>query len=183
MTALTWRLLLPVWKTFISTRNQNYASDTSRNPLQSCLVFHSILDILLKIFFWADVYSSYYIILSYLVKNSIQRNMNRRGEKRAGSGREKSPSFTKITRLINQLHWRANNHYIYLENRWERFHTLICKIKLSRSWNFDNDSDFVQFLTSTDVWIRKYSSMFGFPWKNPLMNSLSYIRKWVLWYG
>ena len=46
-TALTWTLLLPVWKAFASTRNQMYASDTSRNPFQSCLVFHSILDLFL----------------------------------------------------------------------------------------------------------------------------------------
>ena len=30
-TALTWTLLLPVWKAFTSTWNQLYASDTSRN--------------------------------------------------------------------------------------------------------------------------------------------------------
>ena len=54
------------------------------HPLQSYLAFHSILDLLLKISFWANFYSSYYIILSYLVKNTIQRNMNRRGEKRVG---------------------------------------------------------------------------------------------------
>ena len=93
---------LSVWKGFTSTRNQIYASDTSRNPLQSYLVFHSILDLLLKISFWANFYSSYYIILSYLVKNSIQRNVNRSGERRVGAGREKSPSFTKITREMNQ---------------------------------------------------------------------------------
>ena len=52
--ALTWTLLLPVWKAFTSTRNQMYASDTSRNPLQSCLVFHSILDLLQKTSFWAN---------------------------------------------------------------------------------------------------------------------------------
>ena len=46
-TALTWTLLLPVWKAFTSTRNQMYASDTSRNPFQSCLVFHLILDLFL----------------------------------------------------------------------------------------------------------------------------------------
>ena len=46
-TALTWTLLLPVWKAFTSTRNQMYASDTSRNPFQSCLVFHSIVDLFL----------------------------------------------------------------------------------------------------------------------------------------
>ena len=32
--------------------------------------------------------------------------------------------------------------------------TYIWKIKLSRPWTFDNDSDFVQFLTSTDVRIQ-----------------------------
>ena len=81
-----------------------YASDTSRNPLQSCLVFHSILDILVKTSFWAKFNLPYDIdiILSYLVKNSIQKNMNRRDEKRVGAGREKSLSFTKITKEINQ---------------------------------------------------------------------------------
>ena len=44
--------------------------------------------------------------------------------------------------------------------------TYIWKIKLSRPWTFGNDSDSVQFLTSTDVRIQKYSSMFGFPWKS-----------------
>ena len=35
--------------------------------------------------------------------------MNRGGEKRVCAGREKSPSFTKITKEMNQKHWRANN--------------------------------------------------------------------------
>ena len=39
-------------------------------------MFHSNLDILQKTSFWAHFNSSYDIILSYLVKNSIQRNMN-----------------------------------------------------------------------------------------------------------
>ena len=47
-TALIWTPLLPVCKAFTSTRNQMYASDISRNPLQSCLVFYSIVDLLLK---------------------------------------------------------------------------------------------------------------------------------------
>ena len=54
-TALTWTLLLPVWKEFTSTQNQMYASATSRNPLQSCLVYHSILDLLQKTSFWANL--------------------------------------------------------------------------------------------------------------------------------
>ena len=48
--------------------------------------------------------------------------MNRRGEKRVGAGREKSPSFTKITGEMNQKHWRANNRYIHLENRFKILH-------------------------------------------------------------
>ena len=36
------------WKEFTSTRNQTNGSATSRNPLQSCLLFHSILDLLQK---------------------------------------------------------------------------------------------------------------------------------------
>ena len=54
--------------------------------------------------------------------------------------------------------------YTYLEN--QAFLTLI----------FHNHSDFLQFLTSTDVRIRKYSSMFGFPWKNLSVNSQWYIK-------
>ena len=43
--------------------------------------------------------------------------MKRSGGKREGAGRKKSPALAKITREINQKHWRANQHYIYLENR------------------------------------------------------------------
>ena len=120
-TALTWRLLLPVWKAFTSTQTQMFASDTSKNLLQSCLVFHLILDLLLKTSFWANFYSSYYIISSYLVKHSIQRNMNRGGEKRVSTGQEKSHSFTKTTREMNKKQW-ANYLFRYLENRCKGLH-------------------------------------------------------------
>jgi len=36
--------------------------------------------------------------------------------KREGAGRKKSPALAKITKEINQKQWRANHHYIYLEN-------------------------------------------------------------------
>ena len=42
--------------------------------------------------------------------------MKRRGGKREGAGRKKSPALNKITREINQKHWRTNHHYKYLEN-------------------------------------------------------------------
>ena len=47
-------------------------------------------------------FNSSFDIISYLVKNSIQRNMNRRGDKRAGAWREKLLSFTKITKQMYQ---------------------------------------------------------------------------------
>ena len=104
------------------------ASATLRNLLQSCLEFHSILNLLQKTSSWANCNSSYDVILSYLAKNSIQRNMNRRREKRVGSGRGKSLSFTKITSEINQFNigeqiiviciWKIDGKgYICLENQ------------------------------------------------------------------
>ena len=36
--------------------------------------------------------------------------------------------------------------------------------------------DSVSFLTSTDDRVQKYSSMFGFSWTNPSMNSQCYIK-------
>ena len=44
-------------------------------------------------------------------------------------------------------------------------------------------ADSVSFLTSADDRIQKYSSMFGFPWTNPSVNSQWYVKQWVLWYG
>ena len=43
--------------------------------------------------------------------------MKRRGGKREGAGRKKSPALTKITREMNKKYCRANHHYIHLENR------------------------------------------------------------------
>ena len=63
--------------------------------------------------------------------------MDGRGGKREGAGRKKSPALTKITREINQKHWRANHHSRYLENRvfssWR---------KIRAEGTFGNDSEF-----------------------------------------
>ena len=78
-----------------------YASDTSRksSSILPSVSFdpRSFTDTS----FWANFNSSNDIILSYLVENSNQRNVKGRGEKRVGAGREKSPSFTKITKDLN----------------------------------------------------------------------------------
>ena len=64
--------------------------------------------------------SSYDIILSYLVKNSMDRvsKKKKKNMKRLRGRRREE------TREINQKHWRANHHYLYLENHvfstWRR---------------------------------------------------------------
>ena len=69
--------------------------------------------------------------------------MNRRGGKREGAGRKKSPALTKITREINKKHWKANHQYIYLENRvfstWR---------KVRAEGTFVNDSNFASWQTA-----------------------------------
>ena len=119
MTALTWTLVLSVWKASSSTWNQRYASNTSRNPLQSSQCFIGF-----SIFYWKPVSEyafAHPMILFYhiwlkTVWIASERNMKRRGGKREGAGQMKSPALTKITREMNKKHWRANHHYIYLEN-------------------------------------------------------------------
>ena len=86
--------------------------------------------------------------------------MNRRGEKRVGAGREKSPSFTKITRemiinideqIIVIFIWKMDGiGYVYLEN--QAFSTV----------TFHTVQSPRQFLPPTEVRIRKYSLIFGF---------------------
>ena len=72
---------------FVSTQHQMCASYTSTFPLQPCLVFYSFLNLLLKTSFCVNFYSSYNIILSHLVKHSIQRNMIKEvGNKKSPQG-------------------------------------------------------------------------------------------------
>ena len=96
---------LSVWKACTSTRNQIYASDTSRNPLQSYLVFHSNLDILLKTSFWANFNLPCDIILHYfdiILQYSKEREQKRWETRRRPAGEIAFNSFTKITREMNQ---------------------------------------------------------------------------------
>jgi len=62
--------------------------------------------------------------------------MKIRGGKQEGAGRKKSPALAKITREINQKHWRANYHCIYLERL--RFLNLA---KVRAEGTFVNDSN------------------------------------------
>ena len=61
----------------------------------------------------------------------------RRGGKREGAVRMKSPALAKITREIDKKHGKANHQYIYLENRvfstWR---------KVRAEGTFVNDSNF-----------------------------------------
>ena len=161
-----------------------YASDTSRNPLQSCLVFHSILDPLLKTSLSANFYSFFDIILSYSAQNSIQRNMKRRGEKHVGTGREKSPSITNITRgWINNIAeqiiviyiWKVNGQRLHIFRKWN-FLDLEPSTKIPTSchfsrlfikyWFFEFESirgrlAFPCKKMSAPIWPRVYNFDFG----------------------
>ena len=77
-TTFTWTLVFSLWKEFTSTWNQRNTSSTSRNPLLTifmavfCLLdFQSFTEkpVFKTVCFW----SSYGVILSYLLKNSIYR--------------------------------------------------------------------------------------------------------------
>ena len=78
--------------------------------------------------------------------------MKRRGGKREGAERKKSPALTKIMREINQKHWRINHHYIYLENRifstWR---------KVRSEGMFLNDSNFASWLLGLEFRRRQAS--------------------------
>ena len=58
----------------------------------------------------------------------------------------KSPELTKIMREINQKHWRANHHYMYLENRifstWQ---------KVRAEGIFVKDSNFTSWLLDLEL--------------------------------
>ena len=111
-------------------------------------------------FFWSLIFYSkpvpeysfshlsklFYRIWLKRIESSVQWNMDRRGGKREGAGRKKSPALTKITRKINQKHWRANHHSIYLENRvfssWR---------KIRAEGTFGNDSEFASWLLGLEL--------------------------------
>ena len=67
--------------------------------------------------------------------------MKRRGGKREGAGRKKSPALTNVTRQVNQKHWKTNIRYIYQENRifstWR---------KVRAEGIFVNDSNFASYV-------------------------------------
>ena len=80
----------------------------SRNLLWYCLVFHLILDLILKTSFWANFYTTHKV-LSYLVKHSIQRNMKRSSGKCEGAGQGKLITEKKRNESITL---QNNHHYI-----------------------------------------------------------------------
>ena len=67
-TMLTWTLAWPVRKAFTLTQNQMNVFDTYRNPLHSCLVFHSIFNLLQKTSFWANFDSQLMLKITSVVQ-------------------------------------------------------------------------------------------------------------------
>jgi len=114
-----------------------YITKSSSIRVLLCSIFdHCLKNLFLSVLFLIVSI----IIFYYLVKNCgsrLQKNMKRRGGKREGAGRKKSPALAKITREINQKQWRANHHYIYLENR-----VFSTRRKIRAKGTFANDSNF-----------------------------------------
>ena len=66
---------------------------------------------------------------------------------------------------------------MYLENGWKRLHIVGKSSVLDREPSTQyNHTDFMQFLTSTDVQIRKLLVDVWLPLKNPSENSQWYIK-------
>ena len=88
--------------------------------------------------------------------------MKRRGGKREGAGRKKSPALAKITREINQKHWRANHHYIYLENRvfstWRKVRAEGTVWSSDEDVNSQSTSFFILFRPVFDIFTLKKCS-------------------------
>jgi len=100
--------------------------------------------------------------------------MKRRGGKCEGAGRKKSPALAKITREINQKQWRANYHYIYLENR-----VFSSRRKVRAKGTFANDSNFAlmaaRFGAQTKT-RRVSTSFFIYLERNVLNISISFVE-------
>ena len=69
---------------------------------------------------------------------------------------------------------------MYLENRCIRLHMFGKSSFLDLEPSTMIHADSVSFLTSTDVRIQKYSSMFSYSWTNPSVNSQWYIKMCAL---
>ena len=108
-TAPTWTLDSQLWKKFTSTWNQSYASSTSRNPLQSSQCLAQFL-----IVYWNTVFECAFVHLMILYRSRLQKNMKRRGGKREGAGRKKSPALAKKReKLIKNIGEQITIVYIW----------------------------------------------------------------------
>ena len=97
--------------------------------------------------FWANFNSSYNIILSYLVKNSIQRNKNRWETRR---GRAGEIAFVYQNNKRNESITLASKLYVFGKSM-EKV-TYVWKIKLSRPWTFNNDSCRLRIISHLYWW-------------------------------
>ena len=142
----------------------------SRNLLWYCLVFHLILDLILKTSFWANFYTTHKV-LSYLVKHSIQRNMKRSSGKCEDAGQEK---------LITE---KKRNESITLQNKSSLYKLYNWKIDGEMLHIFEKSS-FLDLEPSAMIQNSRHFSpllilqiwKFGSPWPSPSVNSQWYLK-------
>ena len=111
----------------------------------------------------------YETILSYLVKNSIQRNMNRRWETRRRPAGE--IAFDCQNNKRNESVTLASKYSFYIFGKSMEKVTCVWKIKLPSTMIY---TDSVSILTSTNDWIQfeVFIDVSGSTWTNPSVNSL-----------
>ena len=111
------------------------------------------------------------ILLHYFIIFGLKQYSKKHEQKRWETRRRRvgEIAFVYQNNKRNESVTLASKYMLCIFGKTMEKVSYIWKIKLSRPWT-------VQFLTSTDVRIRNYSSMFGFPWKNPSVNSQWYIK-------
>ena len=149
-TALAWTLVLSLLKSvYLNPKSKLRVVDIYKIRFNRALWFFWSLIFYSKPvpeYYFSHLLKLFYRVCLKRIQSSVQWNMDRRGGKREGAGRKKSPALTKTTREINQKHWRANHHSIYLENRvfssWK---------KIRAEGTFSNDSAFASWLLGLEL--------------------------------
>ena len=100
--------------------------------------------------------------------------MNKRGEKKRRR-RAEEIAFVYYNKINESLTLASKKSlYVYERDRWKRL-----RIFGKSSFLDLEPSTMIQTFSSLlmHVRIQKYSSMFGFPWTNPSVNSQGHIKK------
>ena len=116
-TALTWTLVLPVWKTFTSTQNQMYGMRRI-HPLQSCLKFLSVTE---NLFTSKLVFILQSFFFNHIWLNTLSKGTWKTCRHGVGAGQKNALAYQWQEKRINNIAEQIIVIYIR-EIDGERFH-------------------------------------------------------------